>query len=300
MSIREAQAEVPVQTLCDAVGLAAVTFASLLLVSACTSSTSPNPVSAGSNGTISGSVSGTTSGGPVTGAISGSISTNGVMGGTISGTIGATSGTSRHQLASAVTFSGSASGTHGGGSVTGTFSGTASNGGTFSGAFSGPIDGSTLTYTASGSLTFSGAVTGTVNVTLNGDCPTNGTPPVVPVVRAGTWSYSCRVGVFLSVSGAPSCEVPSSGTMVVSSSGAFSIPFSVACQSCAASGTVAGTIAGAGVSGSVMESLSGPTCTNQPQTSAALTGSCAVSGGIIQNCQGNAPAADLNCTWTPP
>jgi hypothetical protein len=299
MPLRVGQTEVPVQTSCDAVGLAAVTFVSLLLVSACTSSTSPNSVSAGASGTISGSVSGTTSGGPVTGTISGSISTNGVMGGTISGAIGATSSTLRHdQSATAVTFSGSASGTHGGGSVTGTFSGTTSNGGAFSGAFSGPINGSTLTYTASGSLTFSGPVTGTVNVTLAGDCPTGGTPPVVPVVPAGTWSYSCSVGVSLNTAAA-SCQALSSGTTVVSSSGAFSFPFSVACGMCAESGTAAGTIAATGVSGSVMVSLSGPTCSNQKQVPAALTGSCAVGGGSIQNCQGSAPIA-LTCTWTPP
>src|SRR5262249_28425946 len=61
-------------------------------------------------------------------------------------------------------------------------------------------------------------------------------------VRAGTWSYTFAVSVPLNATPDQSCTAPAAGTTVISSDGVFSIPFSVACERCAMSGTVTGTI----------------------------------------------------------
>jgi hypothetical protein len=102
---------------------------------------------------------------------------------------------------------------------------------------------------------------------------------------AGTWSYALSVSVPLNATPIMSCVAQSSGTTIVSSSGTFSIPFSVACYACAESGTITGTIAPTGVSGSVTASISGPIsgpggCSNQQPTPspAAMAGTCNSAG----------------------
>jgi len=107
------------------------------------------------------------------------------------------------------------------------------------------------------------------------------TPTPTPVtVTAGTWGYAIRADVSLfnnGGSGLQSCTAQSSGTTVVSSSGAFSIPFAgLTCSSCSMSGTVTGTIVQPGVSGSLAASTSGSGCSLfQPMPSpAAMSGSC--------------------------
>lgn len=99
--------------------------------------------------------------------------------------------------------------------------------------------------------------------------------------RAGTWSYALSVSVPLNATPIMTCVANSSGTTVVNSGGAFSIPFSVACDLCAESGTITGTIGPTGVSGSVTASISGPisgpgACSIQQPTPnpAAMAGTC--------------------------
>jgi hypothetical protein len=76
------------------------------------------------------------------------------------------------------------------------------------------------------------------------------TPTATPsITQAGIWSYALSVNVPLNATPDMSCMSPASGTTVVSSNGAFSIPFSVACARCAENGTIAGTVAGTSVSG---------------------------------------------------
>jgi len=120
-------------------------------------------------------------------------------------------------------------------------------------------------------------------------------PTPVPTVKPGTWSYVIRADVSLFNFGGspPSCRAQSAGTMVVSSSGAFSIPFSGAtCNSCSMSGTITGIIVPTGVSGSVVASSSGSGCSQfQPSPSPApMSGSCTsanctadLNPGIMQN-----------------
>jgi hypothetical protein len=121
---------------------------------------------------------------------------------------------------------------------------------------------------------------------------------VVTVTQAGIWSYALSVRVPLNATPITTCTAPAAGTMVVSGSGAFTIPFSVACERCAMSGTMTGTIDGTHVSGTVTGSISGPIdgpggCTNQQPAPAQLSGGC-TSGvgslnGIILKCEGDNP-----------
>jgi hypothetical protein len=99
-------------------------------------------------------------------------------------------------------------------------------------------------------------------------------------VSSGTWSYVLSAtGVPLTNSGgAASCAAPdASGTTVVNSSGAFTIPFAgLTCSNCAMSGTILGVVVSTGVAGTVSATTSGLGCSNQqPSPNPALmTGTC--------------------------
>jgi hypothetical protein len=127
-------------------------------------------------------------------------------------------------------------------------------------------------------------------------------------IAPGTWSYALNSpnGVPLPGNGDPQgCTPPTlSGTMVVASGGAFSIPFAfAACSNCAMSGTITGTIASSGISGDVTASTAGSGCgIGQPTPSPTpITGNCTSTGcigGLVQSTPGL--SFGLNFTLTPP
>jgi len=102
-------------------------------------------------------------------------------------------------------------------------------------------------------------------------------------VTAGTWNYVLSVQVPLPNPPGPSSCVPpnATGTTVVSSSGAFTIPFAgLTCSNCAMGGTVTGTVVPTGVSGSVTASITGGGCSVQQPTPSpgAMSGACTSTG----------------------
>lgn len=124
-------------------------------------------------------------------------------------------------------------------------------------------------------------------------------------VTAGTWSYSLTAEVPLPGGTGPTeCAANPTGTTAVSSSGTFSIPYSVGCSNCSMTGTVTGTIVPTSVSGSVTASTSGSGCSNQAPTPspASMSGTCNSTDCMVSTSQSQNPnlSYSVSYTITPP
>ena len=136
---------------------------------------------------------------------------------------------------------------------------------------------------------------------------TAGGPP--NMTQAGNWGYALTVHMPLNQNPDRQCSAPASGTTAVSSSGNFSIPFSVACEACSMTGTATGTIAGGtSVSGSVDVQLSGSDtgpggCTHATNARpipdpAPMSGICSSSSCFVNNT--STGSYDVSYILTPP
>ena len=125
------------------------------------------------------------------------------------------------------------------------------------------------------------------------------TQPQAAFSPAGTWSFAINASVPLP-SPFGNCTAQSSGTTVVGSDGALSIPFvGLACSNCSMSGTIAGTILNqTSVAGGVTASISGAGCSNQQPSPASMSGTCTTEGAATRCNVGLSGPASFGITYT--